>query len=142
MRIELNGHAHEAGEAAQPRTAEASPLLAHVTNIATQVARLARLKAARAKLNVRQAIAWAVAGVFALLVTSVLCVAGAVLFARGLAATCTVLAGERSWLGDLLAGSALLLGTAAAAWFAWTVVDRRELKKQLEELRRESHADP
>lgn len=146
MRFEVNGHMHAPAAATAPESKRSEPdapqLLGHLTDLAAQVARLARLRAARARLNIRQAIAWAVAGMFALLVTSVSCVIGAVLFARGLAATFAVLAGERAWLGDLLAGAVLLVGTAAAGWFAWTVLDRRELRQQLEEHRRETHADP
>ncbi len=141
-----SGPASTDAESAPPPSSTAAPenapgMLEHVSEIARHLTRLARLRAARAKLDLRTTIAAIVAGALLLLVTSVLCVNGALLFARGLAGTIAELAGQRVWLGELLGGLALLAGPAALAWLAWTFLDRRELRKQLEEHRRETHTD-
>ena len=88
-------------------------LSAHVSEIAGQLARLARIRIARARLRAQSAAFSVLGGIVLALVVAAAALAGVRLVARGLTAGLGELVGERVWLAELWAGLLLLAGTAA-----------------------------
>ena len=88
-------------------------LSAHVSEIAGQLARLARIRSARARLRAQSAAFSVLGGIVLALVVAAAALAGVRLVARGLTAGLGELVGERVWLAELWAGLLLLAGTAA-----------------------------
>ncbi|MBI5361822.1 MAG: hypothetical protein HZA53_01500 [Planctomycetes bacterium] len=140
--IRKNGTARtEAPPAAEPSPGDASPpgWAEHVAAIGQHLARLAEVRVDRARHAIAKQIAFVLGMLLAFLVLAVFCGYGAVLFARGLAGTLGALAGDRPWIGELGAGLALLLGTAALGRLAWVLRERRELARKLREYGHDEH---
>lgn len=141
--IQKNGTARtDVPPAVEAPPTDGSPpgLAEHVAEIGTSLARLAQVRVDRARHELQKKLALVLALGLASLVLAVFCAYGGVLFARGLAGTLGALAGQRPWIGELGAGLALLLGTAALGRLAWNWSERRELARKLQEYGHEHDA--
>ena len=114
---------HNGGAAGTART-----FTAHAAEIAAQVSRLARVRAARLSLWVNRTVFLALGGIVLAIVLATACLAGVRLAVRGLTGTLTSALDGRVWLAELLSGLAILVGAALLVVSVHAWVERRILK--------------
>jgi hypothetical protein len=115
-----------AGNGAPP--GELDSLSAHVAEIAAQVARLARIRVARARLRARRTAFLVLGGIVLAIVAAAAALAGVRLVVSGLTAGLGELVAGRVWLAELWSGLLLLAGTAILLVLARSWSERRFLR--------------
>ncbi len=84
----------------------------HLAEIAGHLSRLARIRAARARLRMRRVVFLALGGSVLAIVATAAGLSGVHLLVRGLTAGLTEVADGRAWLAELASGLVILAGTA------------------------------
>lgn len=124
---ERNGAA-PGGTSGEGRASPLDSLSFHALEIAGRVSRLARVRAARARLRVSRTVFLVLGGIVLALVAAAASLAGVRLIVSGLTAGLTELAAGRTWLAELWSGLVLLALTALLLVWARAWSERRVLR--------------
>lgn len=132
MRAETERSAREAASDGSSQNGHeaglASTFAAHAAEIAEQVSRLARVRAARFRLRAGQTVLLALGGVVLVIVSAAASLAGVRLLVRGLTGGLTAALEGRVWLAELGSGLAFLAGTVLLLVLVHAWVGRRALR--------------